>query len=107
MRTPKYAIHFDEASDCGVDFVGEVVRRNGDQISVQLVDAVMLTGCALWMLTDRVESFPTQECGLFYDKQLAALACNSINKLVSEYRTQKELTPAARADEQHGGVFGG
>jgi hypothetical protein len=72
-----FAIHYKP--DNSVDWVGEVFSDTHDRLRIQVVSALMLTGCGLWQLTDEIVEVPKSECRIFLTEQSAAEACFRAN----------------------------
>jgi len=72
-----FAIHY--RSDGRVDYVGEVFSQSVDAARIQVCDAILLTGCGLWQLTDEVVEVQNSECRWFLSPTAAADACAMAN----------------------------
>jgi hypothetical protein len=53
----------------GARFIGEVLSEQNGIIRMEVADAVMATGCGIWVRSGQIEDVPRGECKLFNDAQ--------------------------------------
>ena len=73
---------FHQNADSTIDYIGKVVRETETKIRLQIVDAVMATGCGMWDLTDELRDVPKAECRLFTDKLTCLETALQINNRI-------------------------
>lgn len=71
------AFHY-KASD-EVDYIGDVLSETESTIRVEVLDAVMATGCGMWWPSGEIRDFPKSECRLFTDRMVCLETALKIN----------------------------
>lgn len=61
-----YALHIRQ-TDKSCDWIGEVIGSQDGILRIQIIDAVLGTGCGIWELTSEVKDVPKKECRMFLD----------------------------------------
>lgn len=75
-----FAFHVMENG--GVDYIGEVFSESSGIIRLQVVDAIMATGCGMWSLTDEIRDVPKSECRVFLDNMACLETALRINNQI-------------------------
>lgn len=52
----------------GVDWIGEVKGEKDGLVRLQIIDAIMATGCGLWEITSQIKDVQKIDCNFYLDK---------------------------------------
>lgn len=84
-----FAFHIQP--DGTVDYIGEVLAQRRDTLRLNVLDAVMATGCGMWCLSDEIRDVPKAECRMFADKLVCLETALRINSQITQARGQHEV----------------
>jgi hypothetical protein len=73
---------FHRMENGGVDFIGEIFSEASGVIRLQVVDAIIATGCGMWSLTDEICDVPKSECRMFLDQMSCLEEALKINNAI-------------------------